>query len=366
MKLTPFVQYKSQKPWQTVDTEIASNVVSNFTADRLRAGLTGTYDVTSKFNLLGNYTRQQDWGLNENYQSYQATFAGGGSTVAYYTDSVLGQGLYDFGFANVTVGARYDKHQKVKGALSPRFALTKSESGWHAKIMAAQAFRAPTIMNLDSNPDLKPDRTTTFEVEGGVRTSRNSYLTLNLFKTEIKDPIIYGIDSAGATHNFNEERTGTYGAELEYRIKDTFGYATLAYSYYKADGKNPNVFKVDGHDDVLLAFPGHKVTLNSSFNTPLAHIKVNPSASYMSPYYAYNWDASTVKRYIEKLSPDPLLNVFFLYENLGTKGFNLGLGVFNILDSDWRLAQPYQSGNHAPMPTASREVMVRADYELTF
>jgi outer membrane cobalamin receptor len=364
-KITPFVQYKTQKPWQTVDTEIAGSVVSNFTADRLKAGVLGAYDL-GDISFLAGYTRTQDWGLNENFQSYQATFAGGGSRIGYYTDSVLGQGLFNLGFANLTVGARYDQHQKVNGAFSPRLALTKSEATWHAKMLAAGAFRAPTIMNLDSNPDIKPDRTTTYEIEAGHRLSGNTYLTLNLFKSEIKDPIIYGIDPAGATHNFNAERTSTLGGELEFRLKDSFGYATLSYSYYRADGKNPDVYHIDGHDDLLLGFPGHKVTLNSSFNTPLAHFKINPTATYMSPYYAYNWDASRAERYFERLAPGVLANLFLLYEDLGTRGFNLGAGVFNIFDVDWRLAQPYQSGNHAPMPTASREFVLRADYNLSF
>ncbi len=367
LKFTPFVQYKTQKPWQTVDVEIADEVVSNFTSDRLRSGFTTSVDVHPHFNLLMGYTRQEDRGLNENFQSYQATFSDGSSRASYFTDSVLAQGvLSSSGGTSLTVGTRYDKHETVRGAFSPRVALGRTVADWHVKAMAAKAFRAPTIMNLDSNPKLKPDRTTTYEWEGGVRPSKTTYLTLNLFQTEILDPIIYGVDPTGATKNFNAERTGTYGGDLEFRVKDTFGFATLTYSYYRADWKNPYVYRVDGHEEVLLGFPTHKLSLKSSFNLPIPDLKFNPSATYLSRYFAYSWDDTNKTRYFEQIAPGPMVNLYFVYADVFTKGLDLGAGVFNVIDSDWRLAQPYRQGYHAPMPTPSREYVVRADYSLTF
>ena len=221
-------------------------------------------------------------------------------------------------------------------------------------------------MNLDSDPNLKPDRSTTIELEGGYKTSEKTYMTLNLFKTEIKDPIIYGVTPTSATNNFNGERTGTLGGELEFRLKDTWGYTTLAYSYYEADGSNDRAYTVADNNQLLLGFPGHKITLNSSFSTLIPNVKVSPSIIYMSEYYAYNWDTGAGARYQQKLNPDPLVNLFFWYENLGVKGFDLGAGVFNILDTDWKLAQPYESGTHAPMPTQSREIVMRMNYGLDF
>ena len=48
-------------------------------------------------------------------------------------------------------------------------------------------------------------------------------------------------------------------------------------------------------------------------------------------------------------------------ENLGVRGLELGAGVYNILGTDFRLAQPY-AGGHAPLPALSREFLVRLSY----
>ena len=39
------------------------------------------------------------------------------------------------------------------------------------------------------------------------------------------------------------------------------------------------------------------------------------------------------------------------------KGMDLGLGVYNLFDSDYRITQPY-AGGHAPFPTLGREAFV--------
>ncbi len=376
--ITPYFNYKTQKPWQTVDVELASidssvtppvqgsSVVSNFTGERMKTGLNGSYDFGSGSHFLLGAERIEDTGTNENYLSYQAAFSDGSHLKSYATNSAYTQLLTGLGFAQLALGARYDSHSKAGSSFVPRIGFTRAESSWHFKILGASAFRAPTIMNIDSQPEIKPDKTKTFEIEGGHQLSESSYLTVNLFQTTIDDPIIYGIDADGTTRNFNGTRTKTQGLETELKFKDHWGYAILTYSYYKTVGEQPQAYRVTDHPDLMLGFPAHKLTLNSSINTWDKNLKVNPSVVAMSEYYAYNWDAILAQRYFQKLAPGPLANLFLTYDNAFVDHLGLGVGVFNILDTDYRLAQPYQVGYHAPLPTASRELLVRADYEIHF
>ena len=61
---------------------------------------------------------------------------------------------------------------------------------------------APTIVlveNFDLNGAIKPEKTTTGEVEIGYQAAENGYLILDLFRTRIKGPIVYFYDSRGYT-----------------------------------------------------------------------------------------------------------------------------------------------------------------------
>jgi outer membrane receptor for ferrienterochelin and colicins len=58
-----------------------------------------------------------------------------------------------------------------------------------------------------------------------------------------------------------------------------------------------------------------------------------------------------------------LLNLSVRAENVGVHGLELDAGVYNILGTDFRVAQPY-NGGHAPLPVFSREFLVHATYSL--
>jgi hypothetical protein len=149
----------------------------------------------------------------------------------------------------------------------------------------------------------------------------------------------------------NYGRTGTNGFELTARLKQAWGYADASYSRYAA-AHNTVAFYSAGTGGELLAFARDKFTLNSSFRLA-GDFSVNPSAVYLAGRYGYR-SPGNVSRFDDIL----LANVNFSLKNLAGGRLELGLGVYDILNSGYSYLQPYDGG-HAPMPAQSREARLR-------
>ena len=56
-----------------------------------------------------------------------------------------------------------------------------------------------------------------------------------------------------------------------------------------------------------------------------------------------------------------LANLYLLYRGAFTKDLDLGVGVYDLFDSEYEYIQPYDGG-HAPLPAPSRELAVKLSY----
>jgi outer membrane cobalamin receptor len=235
--------------------------------------------------------------------------------------------------------------------------------GFHAKLLASQAFRAPGIENLNlSHGDLRPEKTTVFEAEVGYQLGDHNYAALNAFDTTIRKPIIYEYDQATMSELYkNFDRTGTRGLEIDYRVKYPRGSADLNYSYYTAAGKNAvSAYRVAGHDDVLLAFPAHKVAMSGTLQL-FRGLSFNPSAVIYGERYGYTAADADGSPMLGRLPPTALVNLYMMYRDL-VPGLELGAGVYDVADQHYQYLQPY-NGGHPPLPASGREVVFRVAYE---
>lgn len=99
---------------------------------------------------------------------------------------------------NVTAGLRYDDYSDKGSTTNPRAALVWGfTEKWHLKLLYGTAFRAPTFEELHNinnpvvlgNPDLEPERMTTYEVSLGRTTKESSTATLTYFHNRFRDRI---------------------------------------------------------------------------------------------------------------------------------------------------------------------------------
>ena len=117
-------------------------------------------------------------------------------------------------------------------------------------------------------------------------------------------------------------------------------------------------------DKVMLAFPAHKVTLNGNINL-WRTLSLNTQLIGMSERWGYVSGDDMGNPVLGKLPASLLVNTYLLYRDLGWKGFDVGVGGFNVLGQSVPYLQPY-NGGHAPLPGSSREIIGRVTYTLGF
>jgi outer membrane receptor protein involved in Fe transport len=382
LTITPYLNIRKQTPWKMTDPRavtIAKNSVYDVDAQRSKAGVLSQYKISPQTNLLIGAELYKDEAQMNNVSTdliSQDVFSlTGTNKVDFDSLAAYSQIEMDFDLFDVTVGARYEKLSAPNGRevsqAVPRFAITKANSQWHLKGLASQAYRTPSIFNFDadlslatnSTSTIKPELTTTFEIEGGVALSKKSYVTLNLFSTEIKDAIIYATDGTNDLYS-NTPKIQTSGFELEYRKKIKSGFTTFNYSFYQADSNSAPDFAVPGRKE-LLGIPQHKWTYMQSMRTGLGKLTFNPSVVYLYSKASYELDIANDTEVLNQLPSVTLVNLYFTYPDLYFPGLELGFGVFNLFDEENRFVQPYfgQVGN-APAP--SREFLARLTYSLNF
>ncbi len=359
--LTPTVTYKNQKPWYADDKE---QYFFDFNLNKIKANLLASWDIDEMFNLTGGmeyYTLSSETKDIEN----SGGFADGTeSKVDYNNIAVFAQALLKHKIANLTVGARMDNHSKTGSAFAPRIGITKKIDDLHLKALYSQAFRSPSIFNIDLAPnnEIDPEQTSVIELEVGYQLNPKMQLTANVYHITIDKTIVYFYDSETEEEIYkNEGKTGTMGFEFEYRYRDDWGYANLSYSYYKANDVEVDYYTIPDEDGLLLGLPGNKIAFSGSLNLT-DKLSLNPSLMYITKRYsntAYDLEADDV--IITADDGKLLLNANLLYKDLLISGLNVSLAAYDITDSGFSFYQPYKGG-HAPMPSGGLEMLFKVQY----
>lgn len=365
LTVTPRFSYKRHRPWRITDLVVGRSLYYDKTAERWLAGTVLDYALGNRLTLMGGIEAFHDraW-LNDE------TNVGVGLqrpvAAPYWTYAAFAQVLAQHWLANASLGARYEYNSRFGGALVPRAGLTRAFGRFNAKLLFSQAFRAPGHENFALNPDVEPERTTVWEMESTYRIGDHVSVGANLFDLTIRDPIVYLVDpTSGAESYVNAGRTGTRGVEAECRLKVSWGYAALRYSFYDSTGKNEvAAYAVPGRDDVLRAFPKHKVTLDGSALL-WQHLVLSPSAVWLGTRYGTLDVGADGRPRVGAEGPTLLLNFFAAYQNLLVEGLELGAGVYNLLDQSLRFLQPHDS-RHAPLPGPTREWVARLTFTRLF
>ncbi|WP_244227354.1 TonB-dependent receptor plug domain-containing protein [Corallococcus aberystwythensis] len=292
----------------------------------------------------------------------QEPFNGDEDVVSYRNVAAFMEAYSDNPIATVVAGARFEDHSFFGSSFVPRLVLLKSFGPVSGKALYSRAFRAPGIENISLGEDVRPERTTVYELEATVRLGEGQSLSANAFDVGVTDPIIYSYDAdTGSEAYRNLGRLGSRGIELDYRLRGSWGRAQVGYSFYRPGGRNDvEDYLVPGEPDAFTGLPTHKATLAGTVKV-LPWLSVSPTAVLVGRRFAVGAADEEGVSEVQSLSPRLLLNLFVRAENVGTKGLEIGAGVYNLLGSDFRVAQPY-NGGHAPLPVFSREFLVKLTY----
>jgi outer membrane receptor for ferrienterochelin and colicin len=362
LKINPGIRYKFQHPWSytksvTDDIFEPYNTVANKKEYYINSG----YNPNDRINITSGFVYYHQIGVQKIDTIY---FSNGSDKFNIDNYAVFLQSIIKTKPVNIIFGCRYEYNTIYGSSLVPRLGLTRIWDNFHIKALYSNAFRSPSIENINAAPGIIPEKTSVLECEFGYRITNKSYLTANIYDITTKNPIVYYYDDNEDDVYINESKTGTRGAEIEYKWKSKGFFATVNYAFYTTAGHRANtIYSVIDHPDVLLAFPAHEINANS--NIQLSEIvNVNASASFNSRRY---WFSGSDDRSVTIHSADPVfyLNLALNFENIFCKGFSIQASCLNVLDKDVVYIQPY-NGNHNPLPGAGREFKLRLMYSLAF
>jgi len=362
LKLNVNLNYSQQRPWESL-SYLGGYYPSSRAADRYMGSVNLQQQFSENLNLIAGIEYRQEkftnFGIDSNAHADS------------HNQTVFVESLYKGDWGNLTLGARYDEFSQFGSNLAPRLGFTRVLGDFHIKALYSHAFRAPIGLNVLLNPTLRPELTRNAEFSIGYDVNKNMLLTANVFNIHSKDMIIYGVSPVASSleeqNYYNAAKSGTRGAELEARWKDTWGYVTTNYSYYRVTQDSLNDFKAlnyqtgESNDKARLAFAAHKASLNSSFNiTP--KLSLNPSLVWYGSRYGYNQISDSGQLVLAKYKPTLLANLFLRQQDFLTKNLDVGIGVYNLLNKDFEFIQPY-NGGHAPLPDKSREFILNFSYK---
>lgn len=374
LSVTPRFTFKSQTPWET--EPYSGKEAYKRTATRALGNISASYNPNRYMNFVVGAEYYQDKAIDYVDSSY---FSNDESEVSYSNYAFFTQGLIKTRYVNFIVGARFDQHSAYGNAFVPRVGLTKKYGAFHFKALYSQAFRAPSIENVnyaldDSTVNLvpaelgvkagmSPELTQVNELELGYKLGRKSIITLNVFDITTKNPIVYFTDSTNTDYYMNQGGAGTQGIEAEYKLrlkKFNFG---LNYSFYTAKNKDKiEDYTVEDDDKALMGFANHRLNLNALWS-PIEKLSVNLTGSFYGSRWAYTSIDDSSNSVAELLPSQILLNLFVNWEPV--EGLNIGLGCYDILNQKFQFVQPY-NGYHSPLPGPSREIVFKLQYNLHF
>lgn len=349
---------------------------------RFKSSITVNYSPSRRVNIITGFDYFTDIGSND--VDSITTVNGYVRSIRYDNFAIFGQLTARHRIVNTVLGARYEYNSKFGDAFVPRIAFTKRMDRLHFKMLYSGSFRSPTIQNIARGADfvgldagIKPERATVVEMETGFQLTRDIITTLNLYNSEIKDPIIYLSDLNIYT---NLDRSGSRGVEFEARMKKRWGFVNANYSYYTvahqerlqaystnryAPGDTLEATGGEANKNVLLAFPAHKVTLNANISISKS-ISFSPSFIFVSERYGYDFRSSgsnTYEIYLRRDGHKLTSNLFFNWLT-PLKGLEMGAGIYNVFNSRYDYLVPVASRSAAPLPSTSREYSLRLSYAL--
>lgn len=366
LTIIPQLKYYNQLPWTWGDSETKEKYF-NVRATRKLSQLEAVYDISRKVNLNFGALYFQDEGEDLlTGDSFRGEKTFDLNNYAFFVQSLLKHRL-----VNATIGFRYEKNNYYGAAFVPRMALTKKIENFHFKILFSQAFRAPSIQNINlaKTGTVKPEKSDVFEFELGYQFTPEMLLAVNAFSLTTKDILTYG-SSGTAGEDFTEwydnaTKTGTRGVEMVYSMRKKSWYANLTYSFSQAieGDATTETYTIPQTTKQYAGMLAQKITLNTAIYLT-KKISFNPSFIYGGKRYAYTEVDVDGESVATELDPYLLANSFFNFRDI-VKGMNAGIGVYDILNVHPSIPQAY-NGGYAPVPGRSREFVVKLSYRIDF
>ena len=354
LSFIPRLNYKFSRPYYEED------YWRNFQANRYAGTLMINYQPGKRLSLVSGVEYYNDNGRCVEDSGY--FYYNGTRNISINNISVFAEGMIKIKHINLVAGFRAEHNSIYGWSSAPRIGLTGIFNKFHFKTLVSGSFRTPGIGNIDVASDLKPEESWVTELEVGYRLNDHMFITANVFDIFINKSITY-FDNGGWTPGVdwgytNADNAGSSGFELEYKAIYSKGYLTMNYAYYtQAFRSIPELYGVPEEENHALGLSTRKVGIYGNYR-PAEGFSISPSFIYLGKKYGYTDVDDEENPVITGFGPDYLVNLSIAWENVLTKGLNVSLSVFDLLNEKPPFIQPY-NGWFYPYPGRSRELILK-------
>lgn len=354
--VTPQMRVKRQWPWRiTNDPALLWNRAADKADYRLAVDRAG--DALS-------WTAGGEYLFESGHTGAGETFSDGTGRLADYGGALFAEAVGRTPVAVATVGGRWQTSNRYGSLFVPRAALTRVMGRAHFKLLYAQAFRAPGLMNFDLNPNIQPEKTNTVEFETGWHYGERGQVTVNVFDISIRRPIVYTVVGANEMY-LNADRTGSRGLELTQSWRSAGGHSVSAtYAYYEAQGGRGTPLAVPGRATRFLAAPNHRGSVSATLRLP-AGMSVTPSVELLGARQGFDYDPAAAGVALRSFSPVATADLCVRFRRLGLEGLSASVTGHDLFNAAPPWIQPY-NGGHPPLPGTGRDVGFRLAYDRTY
>ncbi len=145
-----------------------------------------------------------------------------------------------------SIGIRFDHSSEYGSVFNPRFGVIFTpKKQWALKILYGTAFRQPSLFELKDefrgNPDLEPEKITTYEIENNLKLSDRINLRVNFFYSQLKDAILLVEESPGSEIHINTPKLHVRGFSVigDFQpISNLYIYSNYIFTQGKGKGED--------------------------------------------------------------------------------------------------------------------------------
>jgi outer membrane cobalamin receptor len=367
ISLTPTISYKSQLPWTTFTSD--PTTVTDTSAARLRGDLVLSGEVNENWNFSAG-----TMGFEDSMKDYRTA---GSSSIVFPTDErklsftnygIFGEAGFSYGRFRALAGVRGEHHSRFGNSLVPRLSLIQGIGDLGLKLLISEAFRAPTLLNLLANSDIKPEYLDNIEFEVSHPIGSFANISMNFFDTKIRKTIVYGPDSNAIDTYQNSGDSGSRGLEVEGKLKTDWVTGKMSYSFAVTRGAPIERYSVPTNSDLFLGLPTHQIfasfELRPEKDSPWS---LTPVFFFQGQRYGYEWDASSSAITLQQTPAQLTTHLIFQKRDLFLNRLNGMFGLYNAFDIQTKYIQPYFNTvelAHPPLPGPGREWVVKLSYEI--
>jgi outer membrane cobalamin receptor len=361
--VTPYGTLKRQLPWNTQYGDPKIYNAQNLFTRRLNFGSNFNFDLHQNIKIISGLEYYSDY-----YRPFKKSLqlSNGKSSDNFNAYAAFAEAEFDFKYARIFAGIRYDKYGYFKQKYSPRISITKDFGTWHYKIIYGESFKIPSLQNINLNPDgdLIPESVVDYQTELGIKHKKTE-CNVNAFITNINDIIIYTYDLTSFSESY--KNAGFYkvgGGEATFKTSFNKFSFNSTYSYYMVLNSNVSDLLADTANLKLgaLAIPKHKFTARLVYTINKKNI-IGAYYLFQSNKYAQE-RLSIISGAYGLVKYNSTHNINISYQRKDVLGlFDLTLGVNNLLNTTNYYLYSFSSG-YFPMAGMGREIMVLMKFKL--